>query len=112
MVARDRHLRLRGSVVLRFGHAYHKHDLVMGSDDILNDLLRLRIDDATLLIILLLRLTRQGITVAIYDIIVWRAALLDCQYALGLSKVQMRYTSAWDVSGPSLPIIADSSARG
>lgn len=93
-----------------FCHADDLHDLVVGAYNIFNPLLRLWIDDATLLIVLASRLTRIIFARAFHDIIVRRTAL----------ELQVRWneppvlwgdirgtilTSAMDVNGPNLPMM-------
>lgn len=93
-----------------FCHADDLHDLVVGAYNIFNPLLRLWIDDATLLIVLASRLTRIILACAFHDIIIGRTALglqvrWDGTPVLWGNIRGKILTSAMDVNGPNLPMM-------
>jgi hypothetical protein len=67
---RSLHHQVVRSRVVRLRDSYDEHDLVMGTDDVFVDALRLLIYDPTMLVVLPRRLMRVGLTFALDDIVV------------------------------------------
>lgn len=61
--------------ILQFGDADDLHDFIVGANDVLDDFLSLRVDDASLLVVLSLRLMRISLACPSYNIIVRRTTL-------------------------------------
>lgn len=116
IIVDDNGIRRLGTAVLRLSHADDLHDFVMGTDDTFDDPLGLWVEYAAFLVVLSVRFMRVCLARAIYDIIIRRATLRGKVGQQGLKNESGQdsrlHTSAWDVNGPSLPILRYSGKRG